>query len=85
MLYVLAQDVFSYGVVLAEIVTQLLPGRDGFLERHPREKFAVNFEQFRCVFTGVSCKLNVFLSVGHVLQICYCIAALSFQQIRQLA
>jgi len=40
-------DVFSFGVVLAEIITRRAPGRDGFLMRLPRKKFAADAEEVR--------------------------------------
>lgn len=40
-------DVFSFGVVLAEIITRRAPGRDGFLMRLPRKKFAADADEVR--------------------------------------
>lgn len=40
-------DIFSFGVVLAQIVTRKVPGREGFLERHPRDKFRINEDELR--------------------------------------
>ena len=40
-------DVFSFGVVLAEIITRRAPGRDGFLMRLPRKKFAADVDEVR--------------------------------------
>ncbi len=40
-------DVFSFGCVLAEIITRRAPGKDGFLVRHPKRKFAVDTEELR--------------------------------------
>ena len=42
------QDVFSFGVLLASVITRKTPGRDGFLERGPRRKFAVDIDELRC-------------------------------------
>jgi LIM domain kinase 1 len=40
-------DIFSFGVVLAEIITRRPPGKNGFLERHPRTKFKMDTDQLR--------------------------------------
>ena len=40
-------DVFSFGVVLAEIIARRSPGKDGFLMRLPRKKFAVDLDEIR--------------------------------------
>jgi serine/threonine protein kinase len=47
--YGFSADIFSFGVVLAEVITRRKPGKDGFLERQPRNKFEVSQEQIRCV------------------------------------
>lgn len=45
--YGAAADVFSFGCVLAEIITGKTPGINGFLERLPRNKFAPDIDAFR--------------------------------------
>lgn len=40
-------DVFSLGCVMAHVITGRAPGSGGFLERTPRNKFAVDVEQLR--------------------------------------
>jgi hypothetical protein len=40
-------DIFSFGVVLAEMITRRPPGKNGFLERHPRTKFKMDIDQLR--------------------------------------
>jgi serine/threonine protein kinase len=42
-------DIFSLGILFAEIIVRQSPGKEGFLERHPRDLFAVNHEGFEKV------------------------------------
>ena len=41
------QDIFSFGVLLAHVMTRRVPGLHGFLERTPRKKFAVDIDELR--------------------------------------
>jgi serine/threonine protein kinase len=40
-------DVFSFGVVLAEIITRKPPGKNGFLMRLPKKKFAIDVDELK--------------------------------------
>ena len=43
----MSQDIFSLGIVLAELITRKAPGRNGFLERSPKNKFRLDASELK--------------------------------------
>jgi serine/threonine protein kinase len=43
----LVQDVFSFGIVLWQLIYRKAPGVEGFLSRSPRTKFQLDFDELR--------------------------------------
>ena len=62
------QDIFSFGILLAHLITRQPPGIGGFLERTPRKKFAVDIDELRhgaavsLAGVGQRCRLCLSLS-----------------------
>lgn len=48
--YSVQADIFSLGMVYAQLITNKVPGENGFLERHPRDLFAVDEQELRSNF-----------------------------------
>lgn len=40
-------DLYSFGLVLVEMITRRIPGKNNFLMRLPKKKFAIDFEELR--------------------------------------
>merc|ERR1711916_240771 len=56
-------DVYSFGIMLAEILARKVPGKEGgnFLERLPRDGFGINQEEFDGHMTTVKAPTSLAL------------------------
>jgi len=61
-------DIYSFGIMMAEIWTRNLPGKDtGFLDRLPQDGFGIKIEELDSEFTRVDCPVSLQLLTKEML------------------